>query len=89
MFVSVQFKLELENKQDRERVLSLMGLQSSLVRFIYNRLVALVLPLLKKPFVRDFSPLKAILVEGKRQRRASKLVPADLGGLCPGGILGE
>ncbi len=38
MFVSLQFKLELENKQDRERVLSLMRLQSSMIRFIYNRL---------------------------------------------------
>ena len=38
MFVSVQFKLEFENKEDREKVLSLMRLQSSAIRFIYNRL---------------------------------------------------
>ncbi len=56
MFVSVQFKLGFENKQDREGVLSLMRLQSSAIRFIYNKLVALVLPLLEKSFTRDFSP---------------------------------
>ncbi len=38
MFVSLKFKLEFENKQYRERVLSLMRLQSSMIRFIYNRL---------------------------------------------------
>ncbi len=38
MFASVQFKLEFEDKQYRERVLSLMRLQSSAIRFIYNRL---------------------------------------------------
>ena len=38
MFVSVQFKLEFENKENKEKVLSLMRLQSSVVRFIYNRL---------------------------------------------------
>ncbi|WP_448583684.1 hypothetical protein [Thermocrinis sp.] len=37
MFVSVQFKLEFENKQDKEKVLALMRLQSSAIRFIYNR----------------------------------------------------
>ncbi|WP_448583749.1 hypothetical protein [Thermocrinis sp.] len=41
--------------------------------------VALVLPLLEKPFVRDFSPLKPILVKGKWQRRASRLVPLSAG----------
>ncbi len=120
MFVSVQFKLDFENKQDREKVLSLMRLQSSAVRFIYNRLregkkqtkiyklvkeifkipswyissalqkakslkvsqsawrvlrSALVLPLLEKSFTRDFSPLKSVIIEGKWQRRASRLVP--------------
>ncbi len=54
-------KLEPENKQDRERVLSLMRTQSSAIRFIYNRLVASVLPLLGEFFVRDFSPLKPAL----------------------------
>ncbi len=70
MFISVQFKLALENKHlparqagDMERVLSLMRLQSSAIRFIYNRLVALVLPLLEKSFVRDFSPLKSVIIE--------------------------
>ncbi|WP_448583320.1 hypothetical protein [Thermocrinis sp.] len=55
MFVSVQFKLDFENKQNRERVLSLMRVQSSAIRFIYHRIreylwqvlkSALVLPLL-------------------------------------------
>ena len=41
---------------------------------------ALVLPLLEKFFVRDFSPLKSILVEGRWQRRASRLVPLEVGG---------
>ncbi len=114
MFVSVSFNLEFENKQDKERVLSLMCTQSSTIRFIYNRLVkkifklpswyissalqkakflkvsqsawrvlksALVLPLLGEFFVRDFSPLKPALFQGKWQRRASRLVPADFGGM--------
>ncbi len=38
MFVSLQFKLEFENKQGKGRVLSLMHLQSSAIRFIYNTL---------------------------------------------------
>ncbi len=38
MFASVQFKLEFENKKEREKVLSLMRLQSSTIRFIYNRI---------------------------------------------------
>jgi len=42
--------------------------------------VALVLPLLERPFVRDFSPLKSILVEGKWQRLARRLVPFGFGG---------
>jgi len=41
---------------------------------------ALVLPLLEKFFVRDFSPLKSILVEGKWQRLARRLVPFGFGG---------
>ncbi len=55
MFVSVQFKLEFENKHlpakqagDKEKVLALMRVQSSVIRFIYNRLVALVLSLLRE-----------------------------------------
>ncbi len=80
MFVSVQFNLEFENKQDRERVLSLMRTQSSTVRFIYDRLVALVLPLLDKPFVRDFSPLKSVIIEGKWRRLARRLVLLFTGG---------
>ncbi len=83
MFVSVQFKLEFENKQDRERVLSLMRTQSSTVRFIYDRLVALVLPLLEKSFTRDFSPLKSVIFEGKWRRLASRLVPFGFGGTMP------
>jgi len=50
--------------------------------------VALVLPLLGKFFVRDFSPLKLILVEGKWQRLARRLVPFGFGGTTPG-IPGE
>ncbi len=65
MFVSVQFKLMLENKQYRERILSLMRVQSSAIRFIYNRLVVLILPLLGEFFVGDFSPLKPALIQGK------------------------
>ena len=42
--------------------------------------VALVLPLLEKFFVRDFSPLKLILVEGRWQRLARRLVPFGFGG---------
>ena len=42
--------------------------------------VALVLPLLGKFFVRDFSPLKPVIVEGEWQRRASRLVPLEVGG---------
>ncbi len=80
MFVSIQFKLEFENKQDKEKVLALMRVQSSVIRFIYNRLVVLVLPLLEKPFVRDFSPLKSVIIEGKWQRQASRLVPSGSGG---------
>ncbi len=80
MFISLQFKLEFENKQDRERVLSLMRTQSSVVRFIYNGLEALVLPLLEKSFTRDFSPLKPAPIQGKWQRRVSKLVPSGFGG---------
>ena len=41
--------------------------------------VAFVLPLLGKFFVRDFSPLKPVIVEGKWQRRASRLVPLEVG----------
>ncbi len=80
MFVSLKFKLEFENKQDRERVLSTMRPQSSAIRFIYNGLEALVLPLLERSFTRDFSPLKPALIQGKRQRRASRLVPSGFGG---------
>ncbi len=80
MFVSVQFKLDFENKQDREKVLSLMRLQSSAIRFIYNRLVALVLPLLGESFTRDFFPLKPALIQGKWRRWASRLVPFGFGG---------
>ena len=42
--------------------------------------VAFVLPLLGKFFVRDFSPLKSVMIEGKWQRRASRLVPLEVGG---------
>ncbi len=80
MFISLQFKLEFENKQDGKRILSLMCMQSSAIRFIYNRLVALVLPLLERSFTEDFSPLKPVIIEGKRQRRASELVPSGFGG---------
>ncbi len=128
MFASIQFKLEFENKQDRERVLSLMRLQSSTIRFIYNRLregkeeteiyklvkeifkipswyvssalqkakslkvsqitwqvlkSALALPLLEKSFIRNFSPLKFVIIEGKWQRRTSRLVPFGFGGTMP------
>ncbi len=38
MFLSVQFKLEFENKQDREKVLVLTHLQSSPIRFIYAKI---------------------------------------------------
>jgi len=41
---------------------------------------ALVLPLLGKSFTRDFSPLKPVIVEGKWQRRANRLVPLEVGG---------
>jgi len=49
---------------------------------------ALVLPLLGEFFVRDFSPLKSVMIEGKWQRRASRLVPSGFGGTTPG-IPGE
>ena len=42
--------------------------------------VAFVLPLLGKFFVRDFSPLKSVMIEGKWQRRTSRLVPLEVGG---------
>ncbi len=84
MFVSTQFKLEFENREEKERVLSLIRVQSSAVKFIYNGLVALALPLLKKSFTRDFSPLESVIIEGEWQRWASKLVPSGFGG-----ILGE
>ena len=114
MFVSVQFKLEFKNNQDKDKLLSLMRLQGSAICFIYNRLKegkleslqsepssceavdgrnsnshqsvwqvlrsALVLPLLGEFFVRDFSPLKSVMIEGKWQRRASRLVPLEVGG---------
>ncbi|WP_448584649.1 hypothetical protein [Thermocrinis sp.] len=89
MFASIQFKPELENKKDRKRVLSLMRVQSSAIRFIYKRIreylwqvlkSALVLPLLEKSSTRDFSPLKSVIIEGKWQRRASRLVPFGFGG---------
>ncbi|WP_448583581.1 hypothetical protein [Thermocrinis sp.] len=62
MFVSLQFKTEFENKRDKEKVLALMRLQNSAIRFIYNRVVALVLPLFGKAFTRDFSSLPPLLV---------------------------
>ncbi len=80
MFASVHFKLEFENKQDGERVLFLMRMQSPSIRFIYNRLVALVLPLLEMFFTRDFSSLKSVIIEGKWQRRTSRLVPFSFTG---------
>ncbi len=80
MFASVHFKLEFENKQYGERILFLMRMQSPAIRFIYNRLVALVLPLLDMSFTRDFSSLKSVIIEGKWQRRASKLVPFSFTG---------
>ncbi len=79
MLVSVHFKLEFENNQEKGKVSALMRMQSPAIRFIYNRLVALVLPLLKRYFVRDFSPLKVVLIQGKRQRLARSLVPAFAG----------
>ncbi len=87
MFASVQFKLDFENKHlptrqagDRERVLSFMRMQSSAIRFIYNRVVALVLP---RSFTRDFSPLKFVIIEEKWRRLASRLVPSGFGGTMP------
>ncbi len=88
MFVSVHFKLEFENNQEKGKVSALMRVQSSAIRFIYNRLVALVLPLLGDFFVRDFSPLKSVIIEGKWQRRASRLVPSGFGGTMPRGNTG-
>ena len=41
---------------------------------------ALVLPLLERSFVRDFSPLKSVIIEEKWQRRAKGLVPFGFGG---------
>ena len=41
---------------------------------------AFVLPLLEEFFVMDFSPLKSVMIEGKWQRRASRLVPLEVGG---------
>ncbi len=55
MFVSTKFKLGFENREEKERVLSLIRLQSSAIRVIYNKLVALALPLLKKSFTRDLA----------------------------------
>jgi len=122
MFVSVQFKLEFKNNQDKDKLLSLMCLQGFAICFIYNRLKegkleslqsepssceavdgrnsnshqsvwqvlkpALVLPLLGKFFVRDFSSLKSVMIEGKWQRQANRLVPSGFGGTTPG-IPGE
>jgi len=42
--------------------------------------VALLFPILEKSFIRDFSPLKPILVRGKWNRRRSRLVPLGAGG---------
>ncbi len=97
MFVSVQFKLEFENKQDKEKVLALMSLQSSAIRFIYNRLKEekkdqelgktsqSAWRVLKVAFV---LPLlgkfkKPILVEEKWKRQIARLVPSGFGGTMP------
>jgi predicted transposase len=36
--ITLSFKLSFERKEDREKVIKLMRLQSSAIRFIYNRL---------------------------------------------------
>jgi len=75
MYVSLQFKLQL-NSSDIKKLLELMRKQSSAIRSAYK----LLLPLLRKFFVRDFSPLKSVMIEGKWQRRTSRLVPLEVGG---------
>ncbi len=73
---------------DMEKVLSTMRPQSSAIRFIYNGLEALVLPLLERSFARDFSPLKPALIQGKWRRLASRLVPFGFGRTMPRGNTG-
>ncbi len=85
MFVSAKFKLGFENKQDKEKVLVLMHLQNPSVSDSYQKAwqvlkSALALPLLKRSLTRDFSPFKAVLIQGKWQRQTSRLVPSNFGG---------
>ncbi len=48
----------------------------------------LVLSLLERSFAREFSPLKPVIIEGKWQRRTSRLVPSGFGGTMPRGNTG-
>ncbi len=93
MFVSIQFKLEFESRQERGKVLALMRLQSATIKSLkvsqgpwqvlrecgWLRGSAL-LPLLREIFTRNLSLLKAIFVEGKGRRLAGSLVPSRFGG---------
>ncbi len=81
MFVSVQFKLEFENKHLPARQACQRGRQAGSAWRVLK--VTLVLPLLREFFVRNFSLLKSALIQGKWQRQASRLVPFGFGGTMP------
>ena len=79
--ITLQCKLKFKTPQDKQAVLNLMRNFSACTRYAYNRLL---FPLLGKLFVRDFSPLRGLLVSGVWERRALGLVPAPGAGAMDG-----
>ncbi len=71
MYVSLQFKLQLEGPQ-KKKVLELMRKQSSAIRSAYNMLID------NKPHAQIYQRLS--LVEGVWNRVRSRLAPLEVGG---------
>jgi IS605 OrfB family transposase len=59
MFVSLQFKLELE-KEDKEKLIQLMRMQSSAVRVAYNMLKELEKEKVKNPYTQIYQRLRQL-----------------------------
>jgi transposase, IS605 OrfB family, central region len=62
MFVSLQFNLELK-KEDREKLIKLMRMQSSAIRVAYNMLKELEKEKTKKPHVQIYQRLRQLFPE--------------------------
>jgi transposase, putative, N-terminal domain len=62
MFVSLQFKLELK-REDKEKLIQLMRMQSSAIRVAYNMLKELEKEKTRNPYVQTYHRLRQLFPE--------------------------